>query len=141
LQPDSPIVDAPSIGQKTSRRFQRIGIATIRDLLVCDPQQTAVRLRHRRITVESVLAWQRQAGLMCSVPDLRCADAIVLVACGITGPLDLRRISAAALQATLGPFVAGAAGQRLLRGASPPTFEDVARWIETVEESRVRRAW
>ncbi|MBL8851300.1 MAG: DUF4332 domain-containing protein [Planctomycetaceae bacterium] len=140
LQPDSPIVDAPSIGHKTGRRLERVGIATVRDLLVCDPQQAAARLRHRRITADTVRAWQHQAGLMCSVPDLRCADAIVLVACGITGPLDLQRISAAALFATLQPFMAQAAGQRLLRGAAPANFEDIQRWIATVEESRIRRA-
>lgn len=140
LQPDSPIVDAPSIGHKTGRRLLRVGIATVRDLLVCDPQETADRLRHRRITRETVESWQRQAGLMCAVPDLRCADAIVLVACGITGPLDLRRISAAALWASLSPLLASSGGQRLLRGAAPPTLDDVARWIATVEEARVRRA-
>jgi hypothetical protein len=140
LQPDSPIVDAPSIGYKTARRLERIGIATVRGLLACDVQHTAARLRHRRITPETVQTWQQQAGLMCSVPDLRCADAIILVACGVTGPLDLRRISAAALQATIGPLVKGKAGRRLLRGAAPPTAADIARWIETVEESRIRRA-
>jgi len=140
LQPDNPIVDAPSIGHKTARRLERIGITTVRGLLACDPQQTAVRLRHRRITRETVQVWQQQASLMCSVPELRCADAIVLVACGITGPLDLRRISPAALQATIAPFVAGESGRRLLRGANPPSAADVARWVETVEESRLRRA-
>lgn len=140
LQPDSAIVDAPSIGQRTAKRLERIGIITVRDLLTCDPQQTAQRLRHYRITMETVRAWQQQAGLMCSVPDLRCADAIVLVACGISGPLDLRRISPAALQSMVMPFSSGVTGRRLLRGATPPTSEDIARWIDTVEESRIRRA-
>ena len=140
LQPDSPIVDAPSIGHKTAAKLQRVGIGTVRDLLVCDPEKTAARIRRRRITAETIVTWQQQAGLMCSVPDLRCGDAIVLVACGINGPLDLRRISASALHATLEPFIASASGQRLLRGATPPSFEDMSRWIETVEESRVRRA-
>jgi hypothetical protein len=117
-----------------------VGIATVRDLLTCNAEQTAARLKRRRITAETIVTWQQQAGLMCSVPDLRCADAIVLVACGINGPLDLRRISASALHATLEPFIASASGQRLLRGATPPTFEDMSRWIDTVEESRVRRA-
>ena len=140
MQPDSPIADAPSIGRKTAGRLNRVGISTVRDLLVCDAEQIASRLRRRRITAETVLTWQRQAGLMCSVPELRSRDSVVLVACGINGPLDLRRISASALHATLEPFIASSSGQRLLKGAHPPSFDDMSRWIDTVEESRVRRA-
>jgi hypothetical protein len=78
--------------------------------------------------------------LMCTVPDLRCADAVVLAACGIASPLDLRRISPSALGSMLLPLLASADGQRMLRGAKPPTMDDIARWTETVEETRVRRA-
>jgi len=38
------------------------------------------------------------------------------------------------------PLLASADGQRMLRGAKPPTMDDIARWTETVEETRVRRA-
>jgi hypothetical protein len=140
LHPDSPILDAPSIGLKTARLLRRAGISTVAELLACDAVRTAVRLRHRRLTAEVIQTWQRQAVLMCTVPDLRCADAVVLVACGIASPLDLRRISPSALASMLLPLISTVEGQRMLRGAKPPTMDDIARWTETVEETRVRRA-
>lgn len=140
LHPDSPVTEAPLLGLRTARRLQRAGVTTVRDLLACDAQQTAARLQHRRITAETIETWRRQASLMCSVPELRHVDAVALVACGITGPLDLQRISAEALIAVLKPYLETAGGRRLLRGETPPTPEDVSRWIATVEASRVRRA-
>jgi hypothetical protein len=140
LHPESPILDAPSIGLKTARLLRRAGIQTVADLLECDAIRTAARLRHRRVTADVIQTWQRQAVLMCTVPDLRCADAMVLVACGIASPLDLRRISPPALGSMLLPWLSTTAGQRMLRGAAPPTMEDIARWTETVEATRVRRA-
>jgi hypothetical protein len=140
LHPESPILDAPSIGLKTARLLRRAGIQTVADLLACDAVRTAARLRHRRLTADVLQTWQRQSVLMCTVPDLRCADAVVLVSCGIASPLDLRRISPSALASMLLPLLETADGQRMLRGAMPPTLEDIARWTETVEETRVRRA-
>jgi hypothetical protein len=140
LRSDSPVVDAPSIGHKTARLLQRIGIVTIGDLLACDAEATARRLRHPRLTADVLTAWQRQAALMCAIPDLRGGDAQVLVECGIHRPADLLRISASALYATVGPFVETVEGRRLLRAASPPTAEDVARWVESAQSGGLSRA-
>lgn len=140
LEPHSPVVDAPSIGEKTARLLERIGIVTVTDLLTCDVVHTADRLKLRRITPKALTAWQHQARLMCSIPNLRCADAQILVACGITHPGDLQRISPSTLTAIVDPFVNSTAGRRLLRSAKPPTPDDVRRWIETVELKRTRRA-
>ncbi len=140
LHLDSPVVDAPSIGLKTAKLLRRAGIVTVADLLDCDPDRAAARMRHRRITTDVIRVWQRQAVLMCTVPELRCADAAVLVACGIASPLDLSRISPSALGAMLMPLLSSAEGQRLLRGARAPSVEEITRWTETVEETRVRRA-
>lgn len=140
LHLDSPVVDAPSIGLKTAKLLGRAGIVTVADLLECDPVRTAARLRHRRISADVIRTWQRQSVLMCTVPELRCADAALLVACGIASPLDLRRISPSALSTMLQPLLSSIEGQRLLRGAHAPTVDDITRWTETVEETRVRRA-
>ena len=140
LRPESPVVDAPSIGHKTARLLQRIGIMTIGDLLVCDAEVTARRIRHPRITADVLVTWQRQAALMCAIHELRCGDAQVLVACCIHQPADLLRISASALYAIVGPFVETIEGRRLLRSATPPTAEDVARWVESAQEGGLSRA-
>ena len=98
LHLDSPVVDAPSIGLKTAKLLGRAGIVTVADLLECDPQRTAARLRHRRISADVIRTWQRQSVLMCTVPELRCADAALLVGGVIVPPLALRRISPSALR-------------------------------------------
>jgi hypothetical protein len=140
LRPDSPVVDAPSIGPRTARLLERIGIVTIGNLLTCDAAATARRLHHPRITADVLVTWQRQSGLMCSIPGLRCGDAQVLVACGIHQPADLRRISASALSAVVGPYVKSEEGRRLLRSASPPTADDVARWVAAAQDDTLSRA-
>jgi hypothetical protein len=140
LRPDSPVVDAPSIGPKTARLLERIGIVSIGNLLTCDAEATARRLHHPRITADVLVTWQRQSALMCSIPGLRCGDAQVLVACGIHQPADLRRISASALSAIVGPYVESAEGRRVLRSAAPPTADDVARWVESAQDEGMSRA-
>lgn len=140
LDPGSPLVDAPSIGQKTAKLLQRIGIVSISNLLSCDPEATASRLRHPRLTADMLRAWQRQVALLCSIPGLRPSDARLLVACGIHGRHDLQRIAPSTLFAVVAPVLRTAEGQRLLRGDPPPTLADAARWIAASLREAVPRA-
>jgi hypothetical protein len=140
LELQSPIVDAPSIGPTTSRRLEKVGVLTVGDLLVRDAQQLVDRLQHRRITADMVRQWQDQSRLMCRVPELRAHDAQVLVACGLTEPSDVARLSPQALFAIVGPFVATKEGQRLLRSAKSPDLAEVTDWISWAQQSRVLRA-
>jgi len=140
LRRDCAVVEAPAIGPKTARLLERLGITTIGDLLACDPEATARRLRHPRITADVLVTWQRQTGLMCSIPGLRSGDALVLAACGMHEAGDLRRISASALWALVEPFVKSSEGRRLLRSAPPPTAEDVARWVQAAHDESASRA-
>jgi hypothetical protein len=140
LDRDSPLVDAPSIGQKTAKLLQRIGIVSTSDLLSCDPEATASRLRHPRLTSDMLRAWQRQVALLCSIPGLRPSDARLLVACGIHGRHDLQRIAPSTLFAVLDPVLRTAEGQQLLRGDPPPTLADAARWIAASLRAAVPRA-
>jgi hypothetical protein len=140
LHVDRPVVDAPSIGPTTARRLERIGIQTVAQLLSCDPDGTAGRLRRSRISAEMIRAWQRQARLMCCVPGLRGHDAQVLVACGITEAADLRRISPSALYAMVRPFLETDEGRRALRSARTPDLAEVTAWVEAAQRTRALRA-
>lgn len=140
LDRDSPLADAPSIGRKTAKLLERIGVVSVADLLTCDAAATAARLRHPRLSVERLRTWQRQTALLCTVPGLRPSDARLLVACGVHGREDLQRIAPSTLFAVLGPVLRTPEGQRLLRGDPPPTPADAARWIEASHRAAVPRA-
>lgn len=140
LDLSSRIVEAPSIGPTTARRLEKIGILTVADLLNRDAQQIADRLQHRRVTADVIRQWQDQARLMCCIPELRGHDAQVLVACGLTDPEAIARLSSQALFAIVGPFVATREGQRLLRSAKSPDLEEVARWITWAQQARTLKA-
>ena len=140
LSPHSPVVEAPSIGPTTSRRLEKIGILTVADLLHRDAGETAERLNNRRIKEKTVQLWQRQARLMCRIPQLRGHDAQVLIACDVTEPEQLAQMEPSELFAAIEPFVNSKEGRRLLRSSSTPDLDEVADWINWSRHSRHLRA-
>ncbi len=67
---ESPLVDAPSIGPKTAKRFAEIGIHNIDDFLSADANEMAQQLNTSWIKPELIEDWQDQAQLVCEVPAL-----------------------------------------------------------------------
>ena len=74
LRRESPIVDAPSIGERMAAKLEAVGIVTVDDLLLADPTELSEQLDHRRIDGDVITAWQNQAILVCRVPMLRGHD-------------------------------------------------------------------
>ena len=77
------LIQAPSIGIKTSERLADIGILDVAEFLHRSPREIAYQLRIYWITAESVSQWQAQANLMCEVSELRCRDAQLLAGAGL----------------------------------------------------------
>ncbi len=140
LELTSPLVDAPSIGPTTARKLARIGMHTVAEFLNRDAVVIAQRLGDRRISAETVLAWQHQSSLMVRIPGLRGHDAQVLVACGIVNPETLSASQPETLFAKVGPFVATNEGRRLLRSARIPDLNEVSDWIDWARKARTLRA-
>lgn len=136
LHLDSKLQDAPSIGAKSAKQFEAIGIRVVNDLLACDPHAAATNLGVRRIDATAVRAMQAQARLMCRVPRLRGHDAQVLVACDVTDAEALAAASPEELFARLEPYLATSAAQRLLRSSPRPDLDEVRQWIEWAKSSR-----
>lgn len=61
---ESPLVDAPSIGNKTADRFAAIGIRTVNDFLTATPESMANRLRASHLNAEVLHDWQDQSRLI-----------------------------------------------------------------------------
>jgi hypothetical protein len=132
----SPIADAPSIGPKTARRFEAIGIRTVGDLLECDPDKTAPRMKASFIDAEVLRRWQQQATLVCRVPRLRGHDAQILVGCGIVEPSALAKAQAARLLDDVEEFLATPEGEKALRGGQRPDLAEVEDWISAARHAR-----
>lgn len=124
-----PVEKAPSIGAKTAALLEQQGIATVGDLLAIDPDRLADRIKDPHIDSYTILTWQMQADLCCTVPGLRGHDAQILTACGISLRDELATCRAETLLTKVDSFVTTPAGERILRGGQRPDLEEVAHWI------------
>ncbi len=140
LELDSAVVNAPSIGPRMAESLNAQGIRTVRDFLNASAQTVASHLAEKRVTAETILDWQRQATLVCRIPNLRGHDAQMLVACGVTSPEQLLAANPSDLHAAVSTFASSKAGQRLLRGSAGADLDEVKHWISWSQQSRTLRA-
>lgn len=140
LNLDSPIVDAPSIGERMASHLHAIDLWTVADLVTADAETVADQLQQRRVDAAVVTAWQEQATLMCRVPNLRGHDAQLLIAAEITSPEELTEYDAETLLAELSPIAKSNEGKRILRGSQQPDLEEVQSWIDSAYHQRELRA-
>lgn len=134
------LVDAPSIGPKTAKRFAKISIHTIGEFLAADPADMAQRLDTRWINEDLLVDWQDQARLVCQLGSL-CgykAQLLVGVECRATDQLAVE--DAGDLAAEIADFAATKAGERILRSGSPPDRDEVQKWIDEASGLRSRAA-
>ncbi|MGC3972421.1 MAG: DUF4332 domain-containing protein [Pirellulales bacterium] len=140
LNLDSPVADAPSIGPKTARRFESVGIRTVRQLVDCDPTAMAPRMKASFIDAEVLERWQQQATLVCRIPRLRGHDAQILVGCGINEPEALARRQATQLLDDVEDFLSTPEGEKALRGGERPDLAEVDGWIAAAKQARALSA-
>lgn len=129
------MVQAPSIGPKTAKRFEDIGVKTIADLLALKPEEGETRIDVRHISAQVIRDWQAQALLACTVPGLKSREAQALVACGVRSAQELIEMDPTQLCDGVARWGLSEEGQRAWGSAPAPTEDDVATWIE-----RARRA-
>lgn len=137
LETSSPIVDAPSIGPKTAKKLEKVGLFTVKDLIDCDPERIAEQLDSSRIDAETLVAWQHQAQLVCRIPELRGHDAQILVECGFTRPEEIASMKPAELFGFVEPFCQTSEAQRILRNGKAPDLAEVSDWISWSRQCRV----
>lgn len=136
LTPDDSVVDGPSIGPKTAERLHPHGVMTVRDLLKAEPAALSVLVNARHITSETIVGWQDQARLMCTVPGLRGTHAQLLVGAGYNSGEAIADAEPDKLCADVLAFAATAAGQRLLRSGEPPDIEKIKGWLEAARSTQ-----
>lgn len=136
LEATDPVVDAPSIGNKTAKRLNGVGIRTVAQLIAADPDAVAPKIKVHHITADVMAEWQAQAVLVCRIPMLRGHDAQLLTGCGYENPEAIARANADMLLIEVEEFAETSAGERILRGSSPPDLEEVTNWIAWARQAR-----
>jgi len=134
LMPEDQVIDAPSIGKKTARRLNRVGIFTVEDLLNCDSEEIAFELDVRHVDEPTLEEWKSQARLMIEVPGLRVHDAQILVGAGVRNAEDLASASATSIfHASMG-FLKSSEGARVVRDDHVLLETEVDEWIGLAKE-------
>lgn len=131
LTGEQDIVDAPAIGPKTAEKLNAAGIDCVDDLLKAHPIALAARLNDRHITEQTIIDWQDQARLVCTIPGLRGTGAQLLVGAGYRTAEAVAEVDAAELCAAVLAFATGSDGQRVLRDGTPPDIERIKAWAES----------
>ncbi len=129
LSEDAPVVQAPSIGPKTAKRLEAVGVRTVADLLKLAPEQGEEQIRTRHISAQTIREWQAQALLACTVPGLKSREAQALAACGVHDAAELSALNATELCEAIASWGLSNEGQRAWGSAPAPNADDVATWI------------
>jgi hypothetical protein len=140
LDLESPVVDAPSIGPKMAEKLASVSVETVSDLVSASAESIASQLEVKYVTADTVAEWQKQALMVCRVPNLRGHDAQILVGVGVSTPEELATSDASSLMGKVAKFASSKAGQRVLRGASSPDKAEVVEWIHWAQNCRAIRA-
>jgi hypothetical protein len=131
----APVVQAPSIGPKTAKRLEVVGVRTVADLLALNAEQGEEQIDARHISAKVIRDWQAQALLACTVPGLRSREAQALVACGVADAETLALKDAIELCDGVARWGLSDDGQRAWGSAPAPTEDDVATWIERAKRA------
>lgn len=140
LELESPIVDAPSIGDRKAEQLNALGINTVAEFLASDPIKVAEGLGERRVTAEVIETWQNQSRLMCSIPNLRGHDAQLLVAGSFTDSQQMLAVTASEMLTRISRVASSKEGLRFLRGSTAPDLAEIQDWQSWAKHSRTIRA-
>ncbi len=129
----SDLVDAPSIGPKTAKRFEKIGIHTIGQFLDAAASTMRADLDTRWITETLLVQWQEQAQMVCDVPELCGYKAQLLVEAGCRDAASLAASTPSELFGRVDAVCHSIDGQRILRSSTPPQQAEIAEWIAAAQ--------
>ncbi|MGE0022782.1 MAG: DUF4332 domain-containing protein [Hyphomicrobium sp.] len=127
---------APSIGPRTAKRLEPLGIRTVADFLVASTYLTAGAMKSKNVTPETIALWQDQCRLMMEVPGLRGTHSELLAGAGYRTAQSLADAEDTRLCADVLAFAATSAGQRILRDGAPPDIERIKSWLGSAKAAR-----
>ncbi len=131
---------APSIGPKTAKRLEAVGVRTIADLLALQPEAGQLQIGARHISAQVIRDWQAQALLACTAPGLKSREAQALVACGVRELGALAAADAEQLTEAIARWGLSDEGARAWGSAPAPNEDDVATWIARAKRAAAKAA-
>ncbi len=137
LQPSDDVEKAPSIGPKMAERLYSLGVKTVADLFAADPDTLSDKLDQRNVSDETIVDWQDQARLVCSVPGLRGTHAQLLVGAGYRTREAIADAAEDKLCSAVLTFAISSEGHRILRDGTPPDIERIKGWLENANAAKV----
>ena len=135
LAETSRIEDAPGVTQDKAARFRKLGINTVGQLVDTDASWIADSLGVPSWSAADIRNRQREAMLMCCVPQLRAFDARVLVGCGLDNPTMLAEMRPEQLLQRVESFLATDRGQQILRSGTSYELSRITTWIISARRS------
>lgn len=135
----SRVVDAPGMHATLGQRARSLGIETVGQWIATDPHWVAEHVGPTITSLDSIMARQSEARLMCGVPQLRAFDARVLAGCGIRDPQSLAQMHPGRLLRTVETFLTTPAGQEILRSGTSYELSRITTWIASARRSLQRR--
>jgi predicted flap endonuclease-1-like 5' DNA nuclease len=139
LSGEAPVEKAPSIGPKTAKRLEAVGVRTIADLLAVSAEDAHRELGARHISAQLIRDWQAQALLACTTPGLKSREAQALVACNVRDAQMLAQADAERLVNDISHWGLSDEGARAWGSAPAPSVDDVATWIERAKKALVAK--
>lgn len=140
LTEQSLIEDCPCFEATTAARCRALGVDRVGDLLTTDPHWLAQHLRVNTVTSSTVMRWQAEARLLCTVRQLRHFDARVLVGSGIHHPKQLAEMHPSQLLERVERFLSTDRGREILRSGNSYELSRITSWIASASGDSHRRS-
>lgn len=127
---------APTVGPRSAKRLEPLGIKTVSDFLSASVYLAAGAFNSKNVTPETILLWQDQCRLMLDVPGLRGTHTELLAGAGYRTAQSLVEAEETKLCADVLAFATTSAGKRILREGAPPDIERIKGWLSAAKGAR-----
>ena len=134
------LADTLLMGSDNIATLRRLGVRTVGDLLNFDPSIKRQVFLEEDLDPDLLNAWQSQALLMITIPQLRATDALTLHSCGIHHPEQLAEIDLYDLQERVRQFTESTRGQRMLNSGYSHDTSRLKSWMNAARSNRDRYA-
>ncbi len=121
-------------------RFREIGYETVNDFTNASPDTLSEEVGFPKVPSKKIRQWQNQARLACAIPKLRFSDAQLLILAEIDSVESMLTSTPTSIFNKLTKLSKGNRARRFLRGAEPPTLDEVSRWFSLLMRENEKAA-
>ncbi len=127
--------DVLSLGPRAAGRLATVGVRTVSELLAAKPQAAA----DRQFSAETIAAWQREARLLLSVPELSAEAVRILATLGIGSAVALARSAPTELIAKVESLWRDQVKHSWIATISKPTTAELCAWIRLAHQQNYQQ--